>query len=468
MMTREYEMAFDHVEKEIKKHELESSGSIPKWINGCFYRNGPGLLKTSNASFKHWFDGLAIIHQFDIKEGKVYYQSKYIDGNVKKELKDNDRISYPEFATDPCYGIFQKLRSWFEIENPKVNIMSVNDKIIALGETSIQLEIDKENLQSLGIHTYLDTKMIPALPTAHPYKDGNSLYNLVVRMGPLNFYQIVKYNVENKETQTIAKIPVANPSYVHSMGMSENYFIVAHYPFQSNSIEFLLKKRPYIENFTWRKSQKTKLFIIHKKTGKVVKQLKTKPFFAFHFINAFEKDDKLIFDMNIYDNADIIDAYYLNKLSSPTAKLPKAKVHRFSYDFKEENLDIKKYNEINTELATIDELYQGSDYQYIYGASLSDNGQQKFYDQLVKLNVKTGESLIWRDENYYPGEPIFIPKPNAQSDDDGVIISILINVKNETEASKLLFLDAASFTEIASCFTNNNMIPGFHGCFINS
>jgi len=467
-MNEAFDIAFQQTQAEQPPLELEVSGNIPKWINGAFYRNGPGLFATSRQSFNHWFDGLAIIHQFDIRNGKVEYQSKYIESNVKDWVLNQDTISFPEFATDPCGSIFKKLKSWFEGTNPKVSLTQVNDRFMALGETIMQLEIDKKTLQTVGVHDYSPSKYTPSVTTAHPHIEHEVLYNVVLKMGMLNYYDIIAYNVEKKSTTSICKIPIAKPSYMHSMGMSENYFILSHSPFECNSIDFILKKKPFIENFKWNSKKKSIIWVVSKQTGKVVHKLKTSPFFAFHFVNAFEKGDKLIFDMCSYPDAEVIQSFYLNQLADTQSELAAAKAVRFTLDLTTKLLNKTVVVPTALELPVIDERFLRKEHKHIYGVGIADQGNHQFYDQLVKINMETGEHTIWKDPDYYPGEPKFIPHNNAQTDDDGIILSILVNIKDKSKGSKLVFLDAKTFTEIAACYTSHTIIPGFHGCFLNN
>uniref|UniRef100_A0A672I6H5 Uncharacterized protein n=1 Tax=Salarias fasciatus TaxID=181472 RepID=A0A672I6H5_SALFA len=51
------------------------TGTIPRWISGNFLRNGPGKFEIGNQMFNHWFDGMALMHQFKISNGQVTYKS---------------------------------------------------------------------------------------------------------------------------------------------------------------------------------------------------------------------------------------------------------------------------------------------------------------------------------------------------------------------------------------------------------
>ena len=46
--------------------------------------------------------------------------------------------------------------------------------------------------------------------------------------------------------------------------------------------------------------------------------------------------------------------------------------------------------------------------------------------QILKLDVKTGASKRWGVEDGSPSEPVFVPHPDAISEDDGRYIIIIL------------------------------------------
>lgn len=40
--------------------------------------------------------------------------------------------------------------------------------------------------------------------------------------------------------------------------------------------------------------------------------------------------------------------------------------------------------------------------------------------------MRSGELLLWRREGHYPGEPIFLARPGASDEDDGVLLSVVL------------------------------------------
>ncbi|MBK5199237.1 MAG: carotenoid oxygenase family protein, partial [Methyloceanibacter sp.] len=84
-----------------------------------------------------------------------------------------------------------------------------------------------------------------------------------------------------------------------------------------------------------------------------------------------------------------------------------------------------------------------------------------FLDSIVKVDTKTGEVMSWYEEGVYPGEPVFVPAPSAQTEDDGVLLSVVLDIANDQ--SFLLVLDAATLQEKARAETPHAIPFHFHG-----
>lgn len=52
------------------------AGRIPLWLAGSLLRCGPGLFEVGSEPFYHLFDGQALLHKFDFKEGHVTYHRR--------------------------------------------------------------------------------------------------------------------------------------------------------------------------------------------------------------------------------------------------------------------------------------------------------------------------------------------------------------------------------------------------------
>lgn len=48
-------------------------GQLPTWLQGILLRNGPGMHTIGDTKYNHWFDGLALLHSFTFKNGKLLH-----------------------------------------------------------------------------------------------------------------------------------------------------------------------------------------------------------------------------------------------------------------------------------------------------------------------------------------------------------------------------------------------------------
>ena len=452
--------------EEYEISDLEITGEIPDWLEGRLIRNGPGMVLVDKP-MQHWFDGLAMLHKFDIKDGKVSYKSKYIDCEAYRVTKKTGKISYSDFATDPCRSLFGKVQTVFDskpkiTDSAKVNIGKVGDKTMALGEPLMQIQIDPSTLESLGVFHY-EKDPGSRMTTAHPHTDDGTSYNLVVEYGAINYYSIYSIGPEVKK---ISSVPVREPAYLHSFGMSDRYFIIAEYPLVVQSLKLVFRLRPFIENFQWKENKGSRFIIIDRKDGQVKANIKTSAFFSFHHVNAYEEGDELVVDLATYENADIVQSYYINRLSDEDHRLPYGRMERFTLDLKRKVL--KSRNIVSQECIELPHIDNDSckanpEYKYVYGCGMNGEHEEGFYNQLVKINMKTGANAVWYSEGNYPGEAIFVPHPKRTSEDHGVLLSVVLDAKSNH--SFLLILDAKTMQEIARAELPHSVLFGYHGSF---
>ena len=456
------QFGFTNLEEEISFHDLPVHGKIPEWLSGSLIRNGPAKFDLDKQSLKHWFDGLAMLHKFSFNAGKVSYSNKFIKSNAFIKTKEKGKISFREFATDPCRSIFSRVSSVFSFEttdNTNVNITRIDNKFIAMTETPIPIEYDPKTLDTIGVLKY-DDKLLGSLTTAHPHYDQNTneSFNYLTHFSRNSKYNVYRITA-GKTRNLIASIEVKTPSYMHSFGLTEHYIILVEFPLVVNSLDLLLSGRPFIENFRWKPEQGTKFTLINRLDGNVVGIYSCEPFFAFHHINAFEVDNNIVIDMITYEDNSIINSLYLDILrGNEPMDIPVSQYRRFTISLDNGSVGYKIIHE-GLELPRINSHLNMKNYDFLYAVGMSS--VTSFTNRLVKINVQTGDFVSWSEQNCQPGEPVFVPRLGAKREDDGVILSVVLDPNSGQ--SFLLILDSKSFKEIARALVPHHIPFGIHG-----
>src|SRR6187455_2003766 len=97
----------------------------------------------------------------------------------------------------------------------------------------------------------------------------------------------------------------------------------------------------------------------------------------------------------------------------------------------------------------------------------SKNGVNQSFLTVVKFDL-AGDVREWKQEGQYPGEPVFVARPDAESEneDGGVLLSVVLDAPANN--SYLLLLDACDLSEMARATVPQHVPFGFHGAYIRS
>ncbi len=327
-------------------------------------------------------------------------------------------------------------------DNGNINISRLGDSFVALTATPLPLAFDPHSLQTHDIVDFDDT-LEGHVTTAHPCFDPNTgeQFNVLIEYGTTSNYQL--YSIAPKSTQRklICSLPTKHPSYVHSLALSKNYIILTAQPFVVNPSDMLFNIKPYLDYFNWKPELATEIMVVNRENGSIVSRSQTKPFFTFNHLNAFEENGTLHVDLVTYTDATIIKNTALAHLREhPESFGANAQLKRISIDVNNDTTTITPLCTDAIELPRMNDRYKTQNYQYAYGVGAG-------FDRILKIDVKTKKSTHWSSKNCYPGEPIFVANKNPHTEDDGVLLSTVLDAHNNR--SFILVLNAQTLHEVA-------------------
>jgi carotenoid cleavage dioxygenase-like enzyme len=465
---QEYALGFETLESEIELDSLPVEGSIPDWLAGSLVRNGPAKYEVGERRLRHWFDGLAMLHRFGFAGGEVSYANRFLRSKAFSASEEG-KISYREFATDPCRSIFRRAATLFSpdfSDNCNVNLAKLGEEYIAMTETPLPVAFDPDTLDALGV-----AYDVPGLhATAHPHADRDSgeLLAYVTHFGPRSEYRLYAQR-DRTHQRRIGSHRVAEPSYMHSFALTEHYMILATFPLVVNPLQLVLSGRPFIENYRWKPELGTRFLIFDRNGGGLVRTVEAEPCFCFHHINAFERGEEIVIDMASYEDASIVDSLFLDRVrTEPPSGAALARPVRYRIAPGRDRATEEELSDVALELPQIDYGERnGRPYRFLYGIGAHQDGDSPdFVDRLVKIDVETGEERSWFEQGSYPGEPVFVPSPEPdRGEDEGVLLSVVLD--SGAGSSYLLVLDAGTLDEVGRAQVPHHIPFGFHGQYFD-
>jgi len=463
-------LGFSTLAQEGVVDELPLQGVLPQWLAGSLLRTGPAKFEVGKDRMRHWFDGLAMLHRFTIEDGRVSYGNRFLESRSYRAAREQGRMVYGEFATDPCRSLFKRVQTLFSQrklddvlpDNANINVMKLGERFIAMTETPMQVQFDPRTLQAANVRPY---RAPGHLTTAHPHLDrvSGSALNYAAHLGRRSSYRFFTMDPQELVPRVIASLPVKHPSYMHSFGLTERWIVLAEFPLVVNPLALALSGRPYIENYKWKPELGTRFTLVDRATGKAIGGFQADACFAFHHVNAYEDGDEVVVDLCTFPDAGVIEDLYLDRLRAGKP-IADANPTRFRLRPADRSVSHRPLTDGNLELPRINyACCNERPYRYVWGVRGGPNG---WLEQIVKVDTADGAIRSWSQPDCYPGEPAFVASTEAEREDEGVLLSVVLDAT--AGASFLLVLDAEDLSELARAGAPHHIPFSFHGQFASA
>ncbi|CAO3671571.1 unnamed protein product [Rhizopus microsporus] len=337
-------------------------------------------------------------------------------------------------------------------------------------------------------------------------------------------YHFFSVSKEEPKGHVIASIWNAPTGWVNGFALTSNYIIMVIHPMLANSgaVRFAWNES-VLDSFTFYPSEPTLFYVISRTDKDVIACYRSSACFSLNQVNAYEDvHGNVVVDLVCYEDDKIVHQLSTENLRDPNMdRLPSSEIRRFvlSNPRQEANkiylannsyipstigitsrigsvwnyitgqshlpenatgssgwhawMPIIKYERISDtviELPQVNPHYRMRKYSFVYG--LGNTGNSKIWDSIVKLDVDNSAVVAtWHEENCYPSEAQFVPKPKDQlsdekdeQEDSGVLISVVMDASRDT--SFLLVLDAHDLSVVAKSELNKLIPLSFgHGCY---
>jgi all-trans-8'-apo-beta-carotenal 15,15'-oxygenase len=464
-LTEEYDYWIDDIE-----------GEIPQELEGTLFRNGPGLFDINGQHIHHPFDGDGMISKITFTNGRAHFRNRFIQTEAYLQEQKAGKILYR--------GVFgtQKPGGWlanifdFKLKNiANTNVIYWGGKLLALWEAAEPHVLDPVTLETLGKEYFNGVLSSGEAFAAHPHFDpacamdnGNPcMVNFSIKPGLSTTITVFELDTTGKIIRKHAH-NVPGFCFIHDFVITENYCIFFQNPVAFNPIPFALGVRGAGECIKFQPNQATKAIVISRNPQeKEVKVFETQSGFVFHHANAFEKDGEIVIDSICYEALPEVEPESDFRQVDFDALKP-GQLWRFHLNLEQQTVERELIEPRCCEFPCLHPDKVARSHRYLYmGAAQNETGNAPLQG-FVKVDVETGEKQLWSAApRGFTGEPIFVPRPNGTSEDDGWVLGLVYD--SDQHRSDVVILDAKDFNKgaVARLHLNHHVPYGLHGNFVN-
>ena len=455
--------AWTPLREEVDVADLEViEGEIPADLDGVYLRNTENQIHQPLGRY-HPFDGDGMIHQISFRGGRASYRNRFVRtrgleaeqeaaGSLWGGLADS-----PKLGKRPGFGAQGALKDSSSTD-VVVHAGRVLSTFYQCGEG---YRLDPETLEPQGIESWTPIDGI----SAHPKVDeatGELLFFNYSKHAPYMHYGEVDRH--NRLTNYIA-VPLPGPRLPHDMAFTTNYAILNDLPLFWDP-ELLARGIHAV-----RMHDLPSRFAIIARHGRTedIRWFEAAPTYVLHWMNAYEEGDEIVLDGYFQENptpsprADAPPGYE-NMMAYLDEHSFRPKLHRWRFNLADGTTREERLDDRLVEFGVFNQRYSGRKYRYVY-STVTKPGWFLFTG-FVKYDLETGESSEFNlAVGRYASEAPFAPRANAAAEDDGYLISFIID--ENAGRSECVILDARRIEDGPICriALPHKLCSGTHACW---
>ncbi|HEX6464201.1 MAG TPA: carotenoid oxygenase family protein [Vicinamibacterales bacterium] len=435
------ERAFQALADEHAAVRVPVHGSLPAYVRGTCYLNGPGRFARGRVQYRHWLDGDGMVCALGVAADGCTLTNRFVRSEKFVREEAEGRAIFRTFGTSFAGD---ELKRGIGLVSPvNVSVYPYKGTLLAFGEQGLPWEVEPQTLDTRGLFTF-NGQLNEITPfSAHPKIDYHSgeFFNFGVSFSAdnpaLNVFRIAPDG--RLAYRRRVRLPYA--SSMHDFAISGRYLVFYVSPLVL-SMARLLQGCTLMDSLTWQPALGSHLLVVSRDTGELVASLDAGRMHCLHLVNAFDQDrgrlvvDLIEFEKPLYPEYQIVPNLFTDTFRGhPVRLVVDVDARRIV-----ERVDIGY--DCSPDFPQHDQDLTGRPYDQFWMLGISRAGQpgRKFFDELVRVNWGTRDVDVYRApaRHYLGGEPIFVPDPSQPR--SGVVMCQVFDA--ETSASSFAAFDA--------------------------
>ncbi len=430
--------------EEVDAFDLEViEGAIPSDIDGVYLRNTENQVHQPLGKH-HPFDADGMLHQISFRNGKADYRNRFVRtrGFVAEQEAGQSLwgglMDGPGTSQRPGFGAHGGLK-----DSSSTDVVVHGGQIVSTfyqcGEAYL---LDPETLEQGGIAGWAPLDGV----SAHTKVDeatGEMLFFNYSKHAPYMHYGVVD---RHGKLAHYVPVPLPGPRLPHDMAFTKNYSILNDLPVFWDPE--LLKRNIHVSRLHPGVPSRFAVIPRYGDTADI-QWFEADPTYILHFLNAYEDGDEIVMDGYFQENPTprpIEDAPegYGHMMAFLDEHSFRPKLHRWRFNLKTGETQEQHLDERLLEFGMFNQRYAGKPYRYAYSTTTKPGWF--LFNGFVKHDLQTGESWqVTLPDGRYASEAPFVPRINAQDEDDGYLVSFIID--EHAGRSECVLIDCKQFEQ---------------------
>jgi len=302
-------------------------------------------------------------------------------------------------------------------------------------------------------------------------KDTSLNFHVMLGLDGTQVFKLFRFGNSWDEREVVGSFPMPHGSMIHMFTRTATYAVIVLFPVTVDITDMFTNNMHPMSSIKHLKEEATKIYLINLADGSVTDGFSSSDpslTYGTHFLNAWEEEDQVVFDLstNKWDAmATYMDLENMLTHKDTFADSADFVVKRVRLNLKNKDVVLEEWPNkrnipmLNTvDFGVINEKFRGIKNCFAFGWVSMDYWR----NVLVKKDLcDSNNDKTWSRPSHYPGEMMFIPRPGATEEDDGVILTVVFD--GVAGKSYLLMLDGATFEEINYSYLPHKVPFSFHG-----
>jgi len=408
--------------REIDEAPVAVRGTLPEWLRGNLLLNGPALWELPQGGYRHWFDGLAMLHRVRIGRDGASYRSRFLQSEDWRASTAAGKPAMSGFGTDDPPGLWRRIRGIFApqvTDNAAVVMSRIGGQWAATTETPRAIGFDPDTLATTGELQFED-KERPHLMSAHGINDREGNYwNVGVEFGPKCTYKLFRVRPGSLCREVVGRIQSKQSGYLHAFALTPWHALVWETALRAKPLSFMFSGNSYIGNFHWKPQDGSMVHAVSLHDGKVT-SWSIPPMMCFHAVQAYEDEGGCVLELAIFDDATTLDELMLQPRRRGVPLQAKPKLARYRLRPGQARAEPEIFGE-GLELPMVHpSCWTARCASVVWGAGEADGAP--FLDRTLRLDLSSGAVTKWQRDGAVQLEPLFVAPPDSTDESEGVLL----------------------------------------------